>query len=210
MPRRPSHARKAAARRRHDRAALLAVASGAAGLLLLAGLFLHLLGPAPRAPAPFDAAVPLLASDLRPIDAARFAGRYRLVYFGYTHCRDVCPPTLAAMAAALDALGPKGARVQPLFVTVDPARDTPAVLRAFLAPISPLLLGVTGPPEAIAAAARAFHVTHLIHAAAAGDDYAIDHSSVLFLLDPAGRLVAPLPADLGAAALARRLDRLVT
>jgi protein SCO1/2 len=206
MPRRTPQPRTPRARRRRDRAALLAVASGAGLVLLLAGLLLLWLGPAPRAPTPFEAAAHLVASDGRPIDA----GHYRLVYFGYSHCRDVCPPTLAAMAAALEALGPKGARVQPLFVTVDPARDTPAVLRAFLAPISPLLVGLTGPPEAIAAAARAFHVTHLIHAAAIGDDYTIDHSSVLFLIDPAGRLVAPLPADLGPAALARRLDRLVT
>ena len=79
-----------------------------------------------------------------------------LVYFGYTFCPDVCPTTLNEVASALDHLGPKAARLQPVFITVDPKRDTPAVMKQYVAAFTPRLIGLTGTPEQIAAVAKAY------------------------------------------------------
>ena len=139
----------------------------------------------------------LVDTNGRTVTDRDFRGRYALVYFGYTSCPDVCPLALHDMAAALDRLGPRAAQVQPVFVTVDPQRDTPAVLRAYATAIDPRLVALTGSENAIGTALRAFRVQrearHL--AGRPHDDYLVDHTSVLFLLGPDGRFVAPVRAD---------------
>ncbi len=182
--------------RRTGRQALLAVLGSAAGLLLLTCGYLSLLGgtsvPVPAIGGPFQ----LTSSDGQPVTDRSFRGRYVLAYFGYTSCRDVCPTTLTAVADALDVLGPKAERVQPLFITVDPARDTPDVLRRYVGGFSPRLLGLTGTPRQIAQMQRDYRVTSIVHPASApGADYAVDHSSVLYLIGPDGRYLAPIRAD---------------
>jgi hypothetical protein len=109
-------------------------------------------------------------------DARSFPGRYTLIYFGYTHCRDVCPTTLAELAGALDVLGRKADLIQPLFVALDPERDTPLVLQIRLASLSPRLLGLTGTPEQISAIAHAYRASSIVHPAAAGG-YDVDLGS---------------------------------
>jgi protein SCO1 len=153
----------------------------------------------------------LVAGDGRVVTDRDFRGKYLLVYFGYTICPDVCPTTLQSLATALDALGPKADRVQPLLITVDPARDTPAVLAQYTAAFSPRLIGLSGTPEAIAAVEREYRVYAAIHRTGAGaDDYSVDHSSVLFLMGPDGQFIARLRADASgpelAAALVQRLS----
>jgi protein SCO1/2 len=122
-------------------------------------------------------------------------GHYLLIYFGYTSCPDVCPTTLTQIANALDALGAKGRDVQPVFITVDPARDTPKVVHDYATAFSPRILGLTGTSGQIAKVAREYKVYYVAHTPADGKDYSVDHSSVVYLMGPDGRFIAPLRTD---------------
>jgi protein SCO1 len=193
-----------AARRRRDREGLLVAISGVAFLLLLASSYLWLLALPPRATEAPGGPFRLTASDGRIVNELSFPGRYKLLYFGYTHCRDVCPTTLASLAGALDTLGHKADLIEPLFITLDPDRDTPNVLRTYLAAFTPRLLGLTGTAAQLGAIAHTYRVTSLVHPAAAGG-YDLDHSSVLYLMAPDGRFIAPIRADASAAEMAATL-----
>ncbi len=109
-------------------------------------------------PALFGGPFQLVDHNGRSVTDRDFAGRFMLIYFGYTHCPDICPTDLSGMAAALDRIGPLTQRLQPLFITVDPERDTGPILRDFARALHPGLLGLTGSPEQIAAAAKAYRV----------------------------------------------------
>ena len=129
----------------------------------------------------------------RAVTSASFAGRWRLVYFGYTFCPDVCPVDTANMAAGLRRFEAedeaRAARVQPLFVTVDPERDTPAVLAEFTDSFHPRLIGLTGPRPAVDQALATFRITARRAEGATEGSYLVDHMAVLYLFDPAGRPV---------------------
>jgi protein SCO1/2 len=146
----------------------------------------------------------LTDGDGRTITERDLRGHYLLVYFGYTYCPDVCPTTLNEIAAALDKLGPRADAVQPVFITVDPQRDTPAVMKTYAAAFGPRMLGLTGTPEQIAAVAREYRVYYAIHrdADAKSDAYTVDHSSIVYLMDRDGRFVAPIRADAAAEQMA--------
>ncbi len=128
-----------------------------------------------------------------------FAGKYRLIYFGYSFCPDICPVDLQKLMRGLaqfEKSDPaRGAKITPLFITVDPARDTPAALKPFVARYHPRLLGLTGTPEQIAAAAKAYVVTYNKVEGSALDRYLMAHSQLAFLMDPAGKPLALLPLD---------------
>jgi protein SCO1/2 len=149
----------------------------------------------------------LIADDGRIVTDRSFAGKYLTIYFGYTACQDVCPATLNTLTAALARLGEKGRLVQPLFITVDPARDTPSVLRRYVANFSPVLIGLTGSPAEIEHVARAYGILALPRGA--DGHYVVDHSSVILLFAPDGSLVAPLPADASEMVLVQALARYV-
>ena len=117
-----------------------------------------------------------------------FAGRWMLVYFGFTYCPDVCPTELGTMAAAVDALGPAGEQVVPVFITIDPARDTPAALADYVARFHPRMRGLTGTPEQIAEVARRYRVYYAKARRADLGDYLMDHSSFIYLVGPDGRV----------------------
>jgi protein SCO1/2 len=137
-----------------------------------------------------------------------FRGRYLLVYFGYTFCPDVCPTTLNEVAGALDALGPKADRLQALFITVDPQRDTPSVVRDYAASFSPRIKGLTGSPEQIAKVAEEYRVYYAPQRSeGAADAYTVDHSSILYLMDPDGHFILPMRTDQTAQALAAELAK---
>jgi len=181
-----------------------------AALLVGAGVLLLDGGDTPTQPS-IGGAFTLAGPDGKPVTDRDFRGRYMLVYFGYTTCPDVCPTTLSEMASALDKLGPKAARVQPLFITVDPARDTPAVMRQYTAAFSPRLEGLTGTPEQVKAVAQEYRVYYARHDTGPGpNDYGMDHSSVLYLMGPDGAFVAPLRADEDAAAMAADIAKHVS
>jgi len=147
----------------------------------------------------------------RTVTERDFRGKYMLVYFGYTFCPDVCPTTLNEMSEALDRLGPKADSVQPIFITVDPRRDTPEVVKQFTAAFTPRLLGLTGTDEQIAKVAQAYRVYFAEHRTGSGpNDYTMDHSSMLYFMGPDGRFIAPVRADEDAAHMAADLGRLMS
>ena len=135
-------------------------------------------------------------------------GHYLLVYFGYTFCPDVCPTTLTAMAGALDKLGKQADRVTPVFITVDPERDTPKVVGAYVAAFSPRILGLTGTSQQIAAVAREYRVYYAKRRTGEGaGDYTMDHSSIIYLMAPDGHFIAPVAADGTASQMAADIAR---
>ncbi|MDD3519386.1 MAG: SCO family protein [Chromatiales bacterium] len=123
---------------------------------------------------------------------ADFRGKAVAIAFGYTHCPDVCPTTLADFALALDAMTPAEAeRVQVLFVTIDPERDTPELLAGYVPSFHPSFLGLHGTPEAVAEAAKEFKVFY--HRQPHGEDYLVDHSAGSYVFDPQGRVRLYMP-----------------
>ncbi len=146
----------------------------------------------------------LVADDGRTVTDQSFPGKYLIVYFGYTSCRDVCPTTLNTLAAAMGRLGAKAALVQPLFITLDPGRDNPAVLHRYVKAFAPTLIGLTGSAEELHRTADEYRVVSVLHQDRGA--YALDHSSVLFLMSPDGRLVRPVRADASEMVMARTIE----
>lgn len=141
---------------------------------------------------------------------ADFKGKLVVLFFGYAQCPDVCPTTMTEMAQVKQQLGKDGDKLQVLFITVDPARDTPEVLRAFVANFHPRLIGLTGSEPDIAATARTFHIAReLPELSARPRDYLVNHSQITVLYGPQGEPIAIVPVDQGAEAVAAELDRWV-
>lgn len=138
-----------------------------------------------------------------------YRGKWLLVYFGYTFCPDACPTTLNTISTALDQLGPLADRLQPLFITVDPRRDTPKVMADYVKAFNPRLVGLTGSADQIAAVAKEYHVYVSAHTQD-GPNYLVDHSSFIYVMDPEGRFVTTLPGSAPSAQLAERLKQLVS
>jgi protein SCO1/2 len=137
---------------------------------------------------------------------SEFRGKYMLVFFGYTFCPDVCPTTLAVMAAALDKMGSAADRIVPIFISVDPERDKPEVLKAYLSAFGPRFIGLTGTEEEIAAAAKAYRVYVQAHKDD-GPNYTVDHSGVVYLMDPSGAFLANYSLDASPETLAADLTK---
>jgi len=126
----------------------------------------------------------------RKVSEKDFLGRYMLVFFGFTYCPDICPTELQVMTAALDAMGPAAEKIQPVFITIDPERDTPEVMKAYVGNFSPRLMGLTGTPEDIAAVAKAYRVYYAkAPNQASPESYLMDHSSIIYLMGPDGGFV---------------------
>ncbi len=126
----------------------------------------------------------------RAVSASDFRGQFMLIYFGYTHCPDVCPTGLSVMTQAMRALGDAGREVQPLFITFDPKRDTVSVLADYMPHFHPRFLGLTGSSEQVVAAANAFgvEVSATYAADTPGIDYSMNHSAFTYLVGPDGQL----------------------
>jgi len=140
-----------------------------------------------------------------------FRGKYMLVVFGYTFCPDVCPAELQVVTAALDALGPKAEQIQPVFITIDPERDTVDQLAVYAGNFHPRLALLTGSSTAIADVAKAYRVYYAKAegSAAAGRDYLMDHSSIIYLMGPDGQFVRHFTYTTDAAALAEQLTQAI-
>lgn len=125
----------------------------------------------------------------RSVSADDFDGRFMLIYFGYTYCPGNCPSALTAMADALDLLGAAGNKIVPIFITVDPARDTPEQLRMYVDFFHPRLVGMTGTSEQIAAVAKAYQIFYAKSDTRRADaeDYLMDHTPIIYLMGPEGR-----------------------
>jgi protein SCO1 len=178
-------------------------------LLLGTGGFLWLTGATggPSIGGPFT----LVNQDGKTVTDRDFHGRYMLVYFGYTYCPDVCPTTLNSIAQAMEKLGAKANRVQPIFITVDPQRDSPAVMKQYVSAFSPSLIGLTGTPAQIAAVAKEYRVYYAKHMTGPGpNDYSMDHSSIIYLMGPNGKFIAPIAASGSGAEMAKAIANLVS
>jgi protein SCO1/2 len=133
----------------------------------------------------------------RIVTQETFRGRYQLIAFGFISCPDVCPTTLLGYRNIIEALGDKAARLQPLFITVDPERDSASVLREYTAAFHPAILGLRGSPELLRRAAESFRVRYekVREPGAAADVYTMDHSTGIYLLDGDGRFVVKFASN---------------
>jgi protein SCO1 len=164
----------------------------------------------PRLPSPFhasDVSIPLAGANFKLTDnngkqrtLEDFRGKVVALFFGYTHCPDVCPTTLAGLAQVMGMLGKDADKVQVLFVTVDPERDKPELLVKYMSAFHPSFLGLYGDAEATAQAAKAFYVTYQKQPTTSG--YNVDHSVGTFLIDSEGRVRLRAPLEQRAAWLA--------
>jgi len=143
----------------------------------------------------------------RPVTDKTYRGQYLLVYFGYGYCPDVCPTELANIANALDILGAKADKVAPLFITVDPERDTVEFLADYVASFHPRLIGLTGTPDHIAAVAKSYKVYYAKSRKSAGNDYLMDHTSFVYLMDPDGKFLTMFRGQTDPKAIAETIAR---
>jgi protein SCO1 len=152
----------------------------------------------------------LTAPDGTTVTDQTYQGKWLLVYFGYTFCPSSCPTTLLEIATALGKLGPDATKVQPIFITVDPKRDTPDVLAKYTQSFDPRILGLTGTPAQIAAVAHEYGAYYVAHKSGDGaNDYTMDHSTYLYVMDPQGKFVQAFDADTPADRIADDLLRLM-
>jgi len=136
----------------------------------------------------FGRELALTGHDGKPRTLADFRGKAVVLFFGYTHCPDICPTTLADMAGVMKKLGGDAARVQVLFVTVDPERDTPEVLAKYVPAFDPGFLGLWGDVDATKRVAQEFKIFYEKHTGATPTSYSVDHSAQSYVIDPQGRL----------------------
>ncbi len=151
----------------------------------------------------------LTNQDGQTVDAASYRGKTVLLYFGYTHCPDVCPTTLGTLALALHQLGPDADKVRVLFVSVDPARDTPAVLKQYVNAFGPQFVGLTGSDNELEKLSRRYRIAYSREKPDKNGNYEVTHSSAIFIFDDQGK--ARLLADSSdkADAIAHDLKRLI-
>lgn len=173
---------------------LLLLSAFVAGLVLFSAIILLVSGRTPTTMAPQAAAIGgpfrLVSQDGTPITDEDLKGKPFLVFFGFTHCPDVCPTTLFEVSEIFRKLGPDADRARALFMTVDPERDTPEKMKDYLASFDPHLTGVTGDPAAIAAVTKSYRV-YSKKVPLEGNDYTMDHTAIVYLMDKEGRFVAP-------------------
>ena len=172
---------------------LLALGAFVAGLMLFSAVIFIVTGrsPSPIAmPSAVGGPFKLVDQNSNPISDQDLKGHPFLVFFGFTHCPDVCPTTLFEVSEVLRALGPQGDKVRALFVTVDPERDTPEKMKDYLSSFDPRVIGVTGSAEAITAIEKSYRV-YAKKVPLEGANYTMDHTAIVYLMGKDGRFVAP-------------------
>jgi protein SCO1/2 len=191
---------------------LVMAAAFFAGLVLCFGVVLLVAGrgsaPVAQQIAAIGGPFKLTDQNGRTVTEQDFKGHPFLVFFGFTHCPDVCPTTLFEVSQIMRALGPDADRTRALFITVDPERDTPAVMKDYLSSFDPHLSGLTGDPATIAAVAKAYRV-YFKKVPLDQGGYTMDHTAIVYLMDKDGRFVSPFSlkrtTDAAAADLRRYL-----
>jgi protein SCO1/2 len=150
----------------------------------------------------------LVGADGKPVTDRDFRGRYMLIFFGFTHCPDICPAELQVIAQALEQLGDKAKKLVPIFITLDPERDTPEAMANYVKSFGPNFVGLTGSPEAISAAAKAYRVAYSkVENKESVADYSVEHSALVYLMDPEGRYVTHFSYGLSADQMAEKLGK---
>ena len=177
-------------------------------VILAASLALAGCGSEPQAPlagAAIGGHFALTDDRDRPFTDRDLLGHYVLIYFGYTYCPDACPTTLQAISQTLDMIGNQASKVQPIFISVDPARDTPDVLAPYVAQFHPRLIGLTGTPEQIRAVADAYKAYYAKYQPSDGAVYLIDHSGFVYLMGRSGEYLGFFPPGTSA----DRMDEII-
>ncbi len=152
----------------------------------------------------------LVGTDGKTVTDADFRGRYMLIFFGFTHCPDICPAELQIISQALEKLGDKGKKVVPVFVTLDPERDTPEVMGQYVKSFGPNFVGLTGTPEAIAATAKAYRVAYAkVENKDSPGNYSVDHSALAYLMGPEGNYVTHFTYGTSADDMATKLNKIL-
>ncbi len=185
---------------------LIGALGGAAALVLSGGM------PGPRVATSGKALVggpfALTDPDGRTVTDQDFRGRHMLVFFGFTNCPDICPAELQVMAATLEELGPQAERLAPIFITLDPERDTPQAVGAYVKNFGPRFIGLSGSPEAIDKAAKAYRVAYSKFVPEGADEatgYSVDHTAFVYLMGPDGQYITHFPYGTPAAKIAETL-----
>lgn len=182
--------RRQAPHKQASRQLLSIVLGFALGLAALGGVIYSIMpGPAKRGSPEIGGSFAMIGQDGRVVTNADLAGRPYLVFFGYTHCPDFCPTALFDISAVFKAMGPDK-RVAALFVTIDPERDTPDVLKAYLENFDPRIIGLTGDPQKVEAIAKSFRVYAKKVPSEKAGDYTVDHTGVVYLMDKQGKFVS--------------------
>ncbi|WP_447727731.1 SCO family protein [Sphingomonas koreensis] len=167
------------------------------------------LADAPLAGASIGGPFTLVDGDGKAVKDSDFAGKYRIMYFGYTFCPDVCPVDVQNIGGAMKALdksNPKlSAQIVPIFVTIDPARDTPKVVKEFTSAFYPRMVGLTGTPAQVDAAARVYRVPYARRETPSG--YLMDHGRQAYLIGPKGEPIALLPQDQNPQAIVAEIEK---
>ncbi len=198
-----------------SRAGLYLAVLAVAAVIVLAGRH-YLAGPDPagQTTARSEGTLPTIGGPFTLVDHnghtvtdAAFRGRFMLVFFGYTYCPDVCPTSLSTVAAALDLLGEKADQIVPMFISIDPERDTPEALKAFVGHFHPSLVGLTGTLDQIVPVAKAYRVYYakVREEGAAEDDYLVDHTAITYLMDRDGQFATHFSHNTDPAVMAEKL-----
>jgi protein SCO1/2 len=171
---------------------LLALGAFVAGLVLFSAVIFIVTGrtPAPIAMSTVGGPFKLIDQNNKPITEQDFKGQPFLVFFGFTHCPDVCPTTLFEVSEIFRTLGPEAKNLRAMFVTVDPERDTPAVIKDYLSSFDPRIVGATGDVDAVTAAEKSYRV-YAKKVPTDGGGYTMDHTAIVYLMSKDGRFVAP-------------------
>jgi len=139
-----------------------------------------------------------------------FRGQHLLVFFGFTYCPDVCPSGLQVMTAALEELGPKAEKITPIFISVDPERDTPEQLALYVSSFHPRLVGLTGTPEEIQQVAKAYRVYYKkVEDEGSTAGYTIDHTSIIYLMSPTGEFITHFTHATPVSAMVEQLEKVL-
>lgn len=198
--------------------AILFVAAGlalglASAIAVLPGARQALLpsaGPTTSGKALIGGPFSLTSDEGRRVTEKDFRGRHMLVFFGFTSCPDICPAGLQLMAAALDNLGDKADRITPIFISVDPERDTPQAIGEYVKNFNARLVGLTGTPEEIAAVTKAYKVYFKkVPNDASPADYGMDHTSIIYLMGPGGEYIAHFTPTTTVEQMTERLNKVL-
>lgn len=186
-------------------------------VLALLGLFawggLHIVGVTPTA-SDRSSGTALIGGDWTLVDgtgmvrtSSDFRGQYQLVYFGFTHCPDICPTSLLLIDAALTALGSKADKVTPIFITLDPERDSPEAVGQYVSHFNPRMVGLSGSPEQVARAAEAYKVYYRkVEDPQSAMGYVVDHSGFIYLMGPDGAYITHFPHTISEQSLTEGLN----
>jgi len=183
--------------------------AAAAALLMLLGIWAYSeLGQGERGRLAIGGPFSLVDGDGHAVTDRDFRGRVMMIYFGYTHCPDACPTALNDMAVALDKLGDGRARIQPIFITVDPERDNGTAMKAYAAAFGPDFVGLTGSLDQVQAVEKEFRVYAKKHPTKDGD-YDMDHSSIIYVMDGNGQFVGNFTGETDPEQMAVTLAQMV-